>query len=139
MIKKYLIPATLLAMISVASVSCQKENLVESISSSNVETSSTRTIRYFVNGKAHRSVIHNDEEWNALLSTLFALAREGYSIRLFDENNTYCEACAKVTVTFTTTNKQEAIEWVIAKTLEGYDVTMSFNQETGEYTCIAVK
>ncbi|MBQ5974864.1 MAG: hypothetical protein IJL48_04055 [Bacteroidales bacterium] len=136
--KKYIIPATLLAMISVASVSCQKENLVEPAFSS-VETSATRTIRYFVNGKAHRSVIHNDEEWNALLSTLFALAREGYSIRLFDENNTYCEACAKATVTFTTTNKQEAIEWVKTKTLEGYDVTMSFNQETGEYTCIAVK
>ena len=50
MIKKYLIPATLLAMISVASVSCQKENPVESISSSNVETSSTRTIHYIVNG-----------------------------------------------------------------------------------------
>ncbi|MBR3723847.1 MAG: hypothetical protein IKN11_00455 [Bacteroidales bacterium] len=95
--KKYIIPATLLAMISVASVSCQKENLVEPAFSS-VETSATRTIRYFVNGKVHRSVIHNDDEWNTLLSTLFALAREGYSIRIFDENNTYCDSCAKVTV-----------------------------------------
>ena len=136
--KKNIIPATLLAMISVASVSCQKENLVEPAFSS-VETSATRTIRYFVNGKVHRSVIHNDDEWNTLLSTLFALAREGYSIRIFDENNTYCDSCAKVTVTFTTADEKEANEWAKTKTLEGYDVTISFNQETGEYTCIAVK
>lgn len=138
MIKKYLIPATLLAMISVASVSCQKENLVE-LAFSSVETSATRTIRYFVNGKAHRSVIHNDEEWNALLSTLFALAREGYSFRILDENYTYSNSSAKATVTFTTQNEKEAVEWVKTKTLEGYDVTVSFNQQTGEYTCIAVK
>lgn len=139
MIKKYLIPATLLAMISVASVSCQKENLVESISPSNVETSSTRTIHYIVNGKIHRSIIHNDDEWNTLLSTLFALAREGYSFRILDENYTYSNSSAKATVTFTTQNEKEAVEWVKTKTLEGYDVTVSFNQQTGEYTCIAVK
>ncbi len=136
--KKYIIPATLLAMISVASVSCQKENLVEPAFSS-VETSSTRTIHYIVNGKIHRSIIHNDDEWNTLLSTLFALAREGYSFRILDENYTYSNSSAKATVTFTTKNEKEAVEWVKTKTLEGYDVTVSFNQQTGEYTCIAVK
>ena len=67
------------------------------------------------------------------------MAREGYSFRILDENYTYSNSSAKATVTFTTQNEKEAVEWVKTKTLEGYDVTVSFNQQTGEYTCIAVK
>ena len=136
--KRFLIPATLLAMLSLTTVSCQKENLVETAIQS-VENSAARTIRYTVNGTAYRQVIHSDEDLDALMLTLFALAREGYTVRVIDENTNLCETCAKEKVTYTTKNKNDAIAWSLEKINEGYDVTISFNQETGEYTCVATR
>ena len=136
--KKLIIPATLLAMLSLTTVSCQKENLVETAIQS-VENSAARTIRYTVNGTAYRQVIHSDEDLDALMLTLFALAREGYTVRVIDENTNLCETCAKEKVTYTTKNKNDAIAWSLEKINEGYDVTISFNQETGEYTCVATR
>ena len=128
----------LFAMISLTTVSCQKENLVETAIQS-VENSAARTIRYTVNGTAYRQVIHSDEDLDALMLTLFALAREGYTVRVIDENTNLCETCAKEKVTYTTKNKNDAIAWSLEKINEGYDVTISFNQETGEYTCVATR
>ena len=136
--KKVIIPMALFAMISLTTVSCQKENLVETAIQS-VENSAARTIRYTVNGTAYRQVIHSDEDLDALMLTLFALAREGYTVRVIDENTNLCETCAKEKVTYTTKNKNDAIAWSLEKINEGYDVTISFNQETGEYTCVATR
>ena len=136
--KKFIIPATLLAMISVATVSCQKENLIEPTAPV-VENSATRTIRYTVNGAVYRQVIHSDEDLDALMHTLFALAREGYTIRIMDENTSFTEDSVKETLTFTTKKENEAIAWSKEKTLEGYTVTMTFNEQTGEYTCVATR
>ena len=136
--KKVIIPMALFAMISLTTVSCQKENLVETAIQS-VENSAARTIRYTVNGTAYRQVIHSDEDLDALMLTLFALAREGYTVRVIDENTNLCETCAKEKVTYTTKNKNDAIAWSLEKINEGYDVTISFNQDTGEYTCVATR
>ena len=51
--RKNFFTATLLAMISLTTVSCQKEVLTEPTRST-VENSATRTIRYTVNGTAYR-------------------------------------------------------------------------------------
>ena len=136
--KKFIIPATLLAMISVATVSCQKENLTEPTAPV-VENSATHTIRYTVNGAVYQQVIHSDEDLDALMHTLFALAREGYTIRIMDENTSFTEDSVKETLTFTTKKESEAIAWAKEKVEEGYAVTTTFNQQTGEYTCVAVK
>lgn len=136
--KKFIIPATLLAMFSVATVSCQKENLTEPTAPI-VENSATRTIRYTVNGAVYRQVIHSDEDMDALMHTLFALAREGYTVRIMDENTSFSESDAKETLTYTTKDKNKAIEWAQEKIDEGYVVTTTFNQQTGEYTCVAVR
>lgn len=136
--KKILIPVTFLAMISLTTVSCQKEVLTEPTPTT-VEDSATRTIRYTVNGIVYRQVIHSDEDLNALMLTLFALARKGYTVRVMDESITFCETYAKEKVTYTTKNKKDAYDWVMEKINEGYDVTISFNEQTGEYTCIAIR
>ena len=136
--RKFIIPATLLAMISLTTVSCQKEVLTEPTSST-VENSATRTIFYTVNGTAYRQVIHSDEDFDALMLTLFALAREGYTVRMMDENQSFNEYSAKETVTYTTDDEGKAKKWAKEKTLEGYVVTITFNQQTGEYTCVAVR
>jgi len=136
--RKNFFTATLLAMISLTTVSCQKEVLTEPTRST-VENSATRTIRYTVNGTAYRQVIHSDEDLDTLMLTLFALAREGYTVRVMDENQSFNEYCAKETVTFTTYDKDKAIKWAKEKYNEGYNVTISFNQQTGEFTCVATR
>ena len=125
-------------MFSVATVSCQKENLTEPTASV-AENSATRTIRYTVNGAAYRQVIHSDEDMDALMHTLFALAREGYTVRIMDENASFSETNAKETITYTTHDENKAKAWAKEKVLEGYAVTTTFNEQTGEYTCVAVK
>ena len=136
--KSIIIPATLLAMLSLTTVSCQKEVLTEPTSST-VENSAMRTIRYTVNGTAYRQVIHSDEDLDALMFTLFALAREGYTVRMVDENNTFSETSVKVTETYTTKNEADALTWSKEKMLNGYAVTISFDEQTGIYTCTATK
>ena len=136
--KKIIIPATLLAMLSLTTVSCQKENLVETATQS-VENNATRTIRYTVNGTAYRQVIHTDEDLDALMFTLFALVREGYTVRMMDENNTFSETSVKVTETYTTKIEKEAKTWAKEKMMDGYVVTITYNEQTGIYTCIATK
>lgn len=136
--KKLIIPATILAVLSLTTVSCQKENIVETATQS-AENNATRTIRYTVNGTAYRQVIHTDEDLDALMHTLFALAREGYIVRMMDENQTFNENSTKETVTYTTHDKDNAIKWAKEKYKEGYEVTITFNQETGEYTCVAIR
>ena len=116
--RKNFFTATLLAMISLTTVSCQKEVLTEPTRST-VENSATRTIRYTVNGTAYRQVIHSDEDLDTLMLTLFALAREGYTVRVMDENQSFNEYCAKETVTFTTHDKDKAIKWAKEKYNEG--------------------
>ncbi len=136
--KKIIIPATLLAMLSLTTVSCQKENLVETATQS-VENNATRTIRYTVNGTAYRQVIHTDEDLDALMFTLFALVREGYTVRMMDENNTFSETSVKVTETYTTKIEKDAKTWAKEKMMDGYVVTITYNEQTGIYTCIATK
>ena len=135
---KLIIPMALFAMISLTTVSCQKENLVDP-SAPCVENSATRTLRYSVNGAVYRQVIHSDEDLDALMLSLFALAREGYTVRMMDENISFCETCAKEKVTYTTKNKNDAITWSLEKINEGYSVTITFNEETEEYTCVATR
>ena len=136
--KKLIIPATLLAMITLTTVSCQKEVLTEPTLPT-VENSATRTIRYTVDGTAYRQVIHSDEDLDALMLTLFSLAREGYTVRIMDENYTFSETCAKEVVTYTTKDKNMAIAWAKEKINEGYAVSTTYNPQTGEYTCTAVR
>lgn len=45
----------------------------------------------------------------------------------------------KETVTLTTKDKSEVDEWIFKRLLEGYEVIVSYNDNTGQYTCIATK
>ena len=92
-----------------------------------------------MNGTAYRQVIHTDEDLDALMFTLFALVREGYTVRMMDENNTFSETSVKVTETYTTKIEKDAKTWAKEKMMDGYVVTITYNEQTGIYTCIATK
>jgi hypothetical protein len=42
-------------------------------------------------------------------------------------------------VTFTTTSKEKALKWCADREAEGYTVRMEYNEETGIFTCTAIR
>ena len=128
----------LIAVLSVAAVSCQKETMIEP---QNVvaEDVTVYTVRYTINGVPHTERLNTSAEYDALLLQLFALAREGYEVEIMGGDSTINEALAKEVVTFTTKKEAEATAWSKQKVDEGYTVHISYNQATGVYTCIAYR
>lgn len=129
----------LLVVLSVAAVGCQKETITVE-PRTGVETSDTvYTVRYSVNGVTHTETIIGEQAWADFLQRMLALAEEGYRVTMSKSANTALYSESKEEVTYTTKDKKAAQLWITQKLEEGYEVTMDYNQQTGEYTCIAVK
>ena len=127
----------LLAVLGLATVGCSKENLVNDNDNVVVATI-TQSASYTVDGIHYYSNPMNDDEWSAFLDQMFALAEEGHAVQFWRNDNQRGNA-AKEVVTFTTTDVNKAKKWAADKIEEGYAVSISYNQQTGEYTCIAIK
>lgn len=126
----------LLAVLSLAATSCQK---TEDFSSNVCSEQTEKTIQaiYSINGEVHQ-VSLSESEWDAFVERMLALAREGYEVS-FSKNRSSLTSQSKEKVTFVTTDAEEAQKWSHQMTDQGYIVTISYNQGTGEYTCIAIK
>lgn len=97
------------------------------------------TVQYAVDGVLHTITISNDSELDAFMQTVFALSREGYEVHILDENRPANGLSTKETQVYTTTNESNASTWSRNKVYNGYQVTVVYNQTTGEYTCIATR
>ena len=129
----------LLAVLSVAAVGCQKETITVE-PQTGVEASSTvYMVRYSVNGVMHTETLIGEQAWADFLQRMLALAEEGYRVTMSKSANTALYSESKEVVTYTTKDKKAAQLWITQKLEEGYEVTMDYNQQTGEYTCIAVR
>ena len=124
----------LFAVLGVTLASCTKETLSDTCVVA-VEPSVT----YFVNGQMHSSNPQTEEEWSMFFDRMLALAQKGYQVRIRRSDIPQEVLAAKEKVTYTTTDYNKAKAWANQKVIEGYEVTMTFNQETGEYTCIAIR
>ena len=136
--KKRLVSVALLAVLSTVAVSCQKETLAEP-QSKNLEVSTVYTVRYVVNGITHTETLGSDAEYDALLMRLLALARLGYEVEIMNGVDPVGATLAVEVITFSTSNEQEAADWVKQKVLEGYKVHVSFDETTGMFNCIAYR
>ena len=99
----------------------------------------TNAVTYIVDGQHYYANPQTEEEWSAFFERMFALAEEGYTVRFWNNNTRDQTAATKDVVTFSTSDKAKAEAWRKEKMNAGYDVSMTYNQETGEYDCIAVK
>ncbi|MBR3725240.1 MAG: hypothetical protein IKN11_07655 [Bacteroidales bacterium] len=136
--KKYIIPACLLSTLLMTTTSCQKESFTAPKNSC-IEKTASRIIRYTVNGTVYRCTIDNKEEWNILMSTIFDFAHQGYTVSMVNENITFNGIESKEVVEYTTKDQKDANTWAQKKIDEGYYVTISYNQQTGIYTCTAYR
>ena len=125
----------LLAVLSMAAVSCQKEDVLPIIGTE--QTADSIYVVYSINGEVYHATL-SESEWDAFMERMLALARDGYEVT-FSKNRTSLTSQSKEKVTFVTNSKEEAYSWSSAMIDKGYTVSITYNQSTGEYTCIAIK
>lgn len=126
----------LLTVLTLAAAGCQKENDVLPLAGAE-QTMETIQVVYSINGEVHQATL-NKLEWQAFMERMLALAREGYEVTI-SKNDTFQTPQSKEKVVFVTKKESEANAWAEAMINDGYWVTISYDETTGEYTCIAVK
>ncbi|MBQ6238057.1 MAG: hypothetical protein IJK07_07550 [Bacteroidales bacterium] len=136
--KKTFITLALLAVLGTLAVSCQKENIIDETSIVE-ENAKIYTVSYSVDGVNHQITLIGDEAWHDFLNRMFALVEEGHKVSFRNEERASRVASSKESVTYTTTNREEAYTWAEKMTNEGYTVIVSFDKKTGVYTCDAIK
>ena len=135
--KKKMITVALFAVLGTLAVSCQKENMMEPLAYE-METEVTYLITYSIDGVSQQVRLGSDTELANLLHRLTALAREGHRVTVRNEN-TVSQASTKEVITYRTKSEDDANEWVAKMLNDGYDVTIDYDDETGEFVCIAIK
>lgn len=126
----------LLAVLSLAATGCQKtDDFFTSVRTE--QTTGTIHAIYSINGVVYHATL-SESEWDAFVERMVALAHEGYEVS-FSKNGTSLTSQSKEKVTFVTKEEKEAQQWAHNMTNQGYIVTISYNQGTGEYTCVAIK
>lgn len=114
---------------------CAKES-VQPIDQQQVETQ--YVVHYSIDGVQFTALITGQEDWQHLISSLLKLTKEGHRVAIKPYKVNKPVDASKEKVTFVSCNINEVTEWVTEMTDQGYDVTVYYNKETGEYTCIAV-
>jgi len=136
--KKVFKTVALCAVLGTMAVGCQKENIIED---ANVvaQIGTVRKMQYTIDGVEHHITLVGDNAWNEFLHQMAALAKEGHSISFRNEEASSAVASAKETVTFTTTDHDEACAWCNSMSDQGYTVYMGYDKDKGMYICVAVK
>ena len=98
----------------------------------------TYLIAYSVDGVSMQTQLNSDEELRAFLRTLTALAREGHRVTVRNAN-AVGQSLSKERVEYRTKSEDDANEWVQKMMKDGYAVSMSYDDEAGEFVCIAIK
>ena len=134
--KKIFITVSLFAVLGTLAVSCQKETLTEL--SPVAAQAETYLITYSVDGVSMQTRLNGDEELQTFFHRLTALAREGHRVTVRNEN-TVSQASTKEVVTYRTKSEEDAAEWLDKMYKDGYTVSIDYDDETGEFVCIAIK
>ena len=92
--KKTFRTVALMMVLSTLAVSCQKENIVEP-NATEAQACTVRAVSYTIDGVEHLAVLHSDEEWDAFLSWMLALSKEGRQVYFRNLNATGTTAQTK--------------------------------------------
>ena len=120
-----------------ATTSCQKENLIEP-QGIEVEIQAVRNVGYTIDGISGNTTLLGDTEWRAFLERMVALAEEGHSVYFWDESKVQASN-SKDIVTYSTPDRNDAIKWADKMIDNGYYVTITYNETTNQFDCIAIK
>ena len=84
----------LCTVLGTLAVSCQKEQ-TDSLIPGMEEANATYSVCYYIDGVEHMTVLHGDEEWNAFLSWMLALSKDGRQVYFRNLNATGTTAQTK--------------------------------------------
>lgn len=135
--KKTIKSVTLFSLLSLTAVSCQKENIAETLNPVASKAVATYTVCYTIDGVSTQVTLVGETAWNDFLGLLFAFAEEGHSVSFLRTDRVFSQS--KETVTYTTKDKDKALAWADDMSNAGYQVSIEFDEDTQEYTCIAIK
>ena len=128
----------LFAVLGTLAVSCQKENIIDETSIV-AENNKVYTVCYTVDGVTHQITLIGDDAWHDFMNRMFALAEEGHEVSFRNEETASRVVSTKDVVTYSTKDRDKAFAWADAMVEEGYTVTVRFDENTGIYTCYAIK
>lgn len=128
----------LFAVLGSLAVSCPKENIIDETSIV-AENGKVYTVSYTVNGVTHQLTLVGEDSWHDFMNRMFALAEEGHEVSFRNDETASRIVSAKEVVTYSTKERDKAYAWADAMVEEGYTVFISYDRETGIYTCEAVK
>ncbi len=134
--KKTVKSIAILAVASMVVTGCQKENMVEFKNGSVAETTDI-VVWYTVDGVTMHASFSNEAAWEAFLDKLIVIAEEGHLVTF--RNNSQTQSVTKEVVTFVTESHAEALDWSKKMAKAGYEVSIDYDETTGEYTCTAIK
>ena len=134
--KKIFITVALFAVLGTLAVSCQKETLTEL--SPVAAQAETYLLTYSVDGISMQTQLNGDEELRAFLRRLTALARQGHRVTVRNAN-ALSQSFSKERVEYRTKSEDDANEWAQKMIKDGYEVAIDYDDETGEFVCVAIK
>ena len=135
--KKIFYSVAIIATLGTLATSCQKEAFLEE-QCYVVDMEAGYSVHYSINGTSFHATLHDEDEYNAFIAYLFGLARQGNEVTFRDDNQP-STGLTKDVVVFTTSSEEEAATWSKKMASNGYTVTISFDQQSGVFTCIAIK
>jgi hypothetical protein len=136
--KKIIRTITLVSIIGLTVTSCQKEQATFPQGAAE-QIGYNHTVLYSVDGISQCATFNTDEEWLEFLHQLFIWAEEGHQVNFRNAETSNNTMASKEKVVYETSNKKEAEEWAFAMEDAGYSVSVSYDSNTGIYTCIAIK
>ncbi|MBQ8704011.1 MAG: hypothetical protein IJ524_06515 [Bacteroidales bacterium] len=136
--KKTIRNVVILALLSVVAASCQKEPS-EVFPSSTITAGPSLGIAYTLDGMTHYATFASDKTWLDFLGQMFRWAQEGRSVSFSKTERAVGTKNNREIETYTTRSEKDANEWADKKTKEGYKVYISFDSDTGTFTCVAVR
>lgn len=126
---------TLISILCLLTGSCQKDTLTEY----NFENKSATNVRYSLDREEKSKWLCGDDEWTSFLDSMFEYAEQGVEIVLCKKVNNNKMYAASDVQTFVTRDREQAISWCDSMLRSGYTVTLSYDEETREYKCIAIR
>lgn len=133
--KKQIKTLAIFIALSMVAASCQKDEVLSPIPVG--QEASANIVNYTVDGKSFQALINSDQDWSEFLYRMLALAEEGRTVTISSQVS--ATSSTKETVTYTTTSKPDAYTWAGNMIAQGYDVTVTYDNTTGVFTCTAVR
>lgn len=138
---KKIITVALMALLSILSVGCSKqEGFYLSVDGNGNEyrVRQNLMVYYTIDGRRGELVeIMNDAELYRFMDKMVGESYRGHVVNVIPGKQQKGETKDKTT--HTTTSRGEAVSWSTKKIREGYSVEIRYNRDTKTYTCTAVK